>query len=778
MMTEQQEQMLAQLNPSQREAVEYCDGPALVIAGAGSGKTRVLTYKIAYLLSLGYQPWSILALTFTNKAADEMKLRIARLLGNRDVASHLWMGTFHSVFLRILRYEHENTGFASNFTVYDAADSKSLVKAIIKELQLDDKQYKPGVVQTHISNAKNQLVTAEEYVGNPENLMADQRSKMPAIGKIYKRYSDRLRQANAMDFDDLLLHTYLLFKEHPEVLQKYAEKFHYILVDEYQDTNFAQHQIVQQLGSVHQRVCVVGDDAQSIYAFRGANIDNILSFNRIYADSRLFKLEQNYRSTKNIVNAANSLIHKNQGQIPKNVFSEKEQGERIAVTEAYSDIEEAQIVTRKIIELNHHEDIPFSGFAILYRTHAQSRVFEEALRKQGLPYRIYGGLSFYQRKEVKDVIAYFRLTVNPDDEEAFKRILNYPARGIGQTTLQKIVDAATAFNVSLWSVVCQPLSYQLNVSKATLTKIESFRLMMDCFRQMALVNSADVVGQNIMKESGVVQDIYSDMTPEGKARQENLEELMNGLSEFVDSRREEGETNVGLTDYLSEISLLTDLDSKEGANEERVTLMTIHSAKGLEFDTVFVVGLEENLFPSQLANSSMREMEEERRLFYVAVTRAERHCFLTYAKSRLRYGKMEFGNPSRFITDIDPQFLNFHASVRSVKKSSHYDDVELPWTPRPRFNAQPRRPEPTTVQMPPRPAEPRFKPVRPSASAAAAASSQGRLQVGVRIEHQRFGIGEVLKVEGTGDNTKATVAFQNAGTKQLLLKFARFTIID
>ncbi len=777
-MTEQQEHILSALNPSQREAVEYCDGPALVIAGAGSGKTRVLTYKIAYLLSLGYEPWSILALTFTNKAADEMKARIGQLIDNDEVSRRLWMGTFHSVFLRILRYEWERTGFASNFTVYDASDSKSLIKAIIKEMSLDDKVYKAGNVQAQISNAKNQLLTADDYVASPALYQADTRAHMPAIGQIYKRYSDRCRQANAMDFDDLLLFTYLLFKNNDDVLQKYAQRFHYILVDEYQDTNYAQHQIVQQLGSVHQHVCVVGDDAQSIYSFRGANIDNILSFNRIYTDSRLFKLEQNYRSTQTIVKAANSLIHKNQGQIPKNVFSEKESGERLSVTEAYSDIEEGQIVTRRIGDLHRRENIPFSGFAILYRTHAQSRIFEEALRKSGYPYRIYGGMSFYQRKEVKDVIAYFRLTVNPDDEEAFKRILNYPARGIGQTTLSKIVDCATVQNVSLWSVVCEPLKYQLNVSNATLTKIQNFRLMMERFRQMAAVNSAEIVGQNIMKESGVVQDIYSDITPEGKARQENLEELMNGLQEFVETRQEEGTQSVTLTDYLSEISLLTDLDSADGADEERITLMTIHSAKGLEFNTVFVVGLEENLFPSQLANSSLRELEEERRLFYVAVTRAERHCFLTYAKSRLRYGKMEFGNPSRFITDIDPQFLDFHTSVRSAQKKSRYDDVELPWKPRQRFGAEPQRKEAVVVQMPQPTVPPRFKPATYADIRNNHNPNQPTVTVGMRILHTRFGEGEVLKVEGTGDNAKATVAFINAGTKQLLLKFARFTIIN
>ena len=788
--------LLDALNESQRKAVEYCDGPSLVIAGAGSGKTRVLTYKIAYLLEQGYEPWSILALTFTNKAAREMKERIARLLGD-DRVRYLWMGTFHSVFLRILYYEHETIGFNSNFTVYDAADSKSLLRAIIKEMGLDDKLYKDSTVQTQISNAKNQLITADAYVANPTNLQADARARMLEIGRIYKRYADRCRQANAMDFDDLLLYTYILFETHPEIRAKYAERFRYILVDEYQDTNYAQHVVVQQLAESHRRVCVVGDDAQSIYSFRGANIDNILTFNRIYTDSVLFKLEQNYRSTQTIVDAANSLIHKNQGQIDKTVFSRLEQGEPIPVFEAYSDVEEGQIVMRKIQGLHRREQLAYSDFAILYRTNAQSRIFEEALRKTGCPYKIYGGLSFYQRKEIKDIIAYFRLTVNPNDEEAFKRIINYPTRGIGNTTVQKIVDAATAAQVSLWTVIEQPLEYGLNVSKSTYEKIERFRQMMNQFQQQALSVNAEILGTDIVRHCGIIAEIYADKTPENVSRQENVEELLNGMQEFCSSRLEEGNQNVLLADYLSEVSLLSDVDSDKSDDREKVTLMTIHSAKGLEFNTVFVVGLEENLFPSQMSGGSLREMEEERRLFYVAVTRAKRHCFLTYAKSRLRYGKMEFGNPSRFITDIDPKYLEFNHSVRSKRRLNPFDDVELPWSQPRRFSrpasaSQSSRPasafqssREATSRPAPRVAPvtppPTFRPVPPpshTVSAAPSVPSVGNLHVGSHIEHQRFGIGIVEKLEGRADEAKATVRFDHSGTKQLLLKFARFTVID
>ena len=801
------EEILSALNESQRKAVEWCDTSSLVIAGAGSGKTRVLTYKIAYLLNQGYEPWSILALTFTNKAADEMKARIAKLVGDERV-DYLWMGTFHSVFLRILRYEHECFGYSSNFTIYDAADSKNLIKAIIKELQLDDKVYKPGTIQSRISNAKNQLVTSKAYVANKENYLADERSKVPLLGKIFAQYDTRCRQSQALDFDDILLYTYYVFLKFPDILQKYASRFRYILVDEYQDTNFAQHQIVRQLATVHQRVCVVGDDAQSIYSFRGANIDNILLFNQQFADSKIFKLEQNYRSTQTIVEAANSLIDKNRGQIPKHVFSEKDRGERIKVIEAYSDVEESDIVVKKIKELHQREKTDFSDFAILYRTNAQSRVFEEKLRKQGYPYRIYGGLSFYQHKEIKDIIAYFRIVVNPNDEEAFKRVVNYPARGIGNTSVQKIVEAASLHHVSLWTVVKQPLQYGLNVNRGTLTKIESFCQLIEEFRQGVSTERADKLGVDIIKRSGISQDIYGDVSLEGKARQANVEELTNGLTEFCEGRLEEGNEHVFLTDYLSEVSLMSDLDSdtrgrKRGEQTKgHIALMTIHSAKGLEFNTVFVVGLEENLFPSAMSNESMREMEEERRLFYVAITRAECHCYLTYAKSRLRYGKMEFGNPSRFIFDIDPRFLDMHTSGRSQRG---LDELDVPWASNKRGGFGSRRnmwqdefeetdnmfvqKNDKTRTKAFRPSQPPSEPkkVAPLAPPAgfkkvedsrASSSIHADIAVGKHIEHERFGLGLVEKLEGTGDNMKATVVFQNAGKKQLLLKFARFKLID
>ena len=627
-----------ELNESQREAVLYIDGPSLVIAGAGSGKTRVLTYKIAYLLEQGYEPWSVLALTFTNKAAAEMKSRVARQVG-WGRARYLWMGTFHSIFARILRTEAEVLGFKSNFTIYDQTDSRSLIKAIIKEMGLDDKTYKPASVQSRISNAKNYLVLPQAYASNTELRESDREAKMGDIYKVYLRYWERCRQAGAMDFDDLLLYTYLLFEEHPEICHKYAERFAYVLVDEYQDTNFAQHSIVWQLTRERQRVCVVGDDAQSIYSFRGANIDNILKFTRQYKDAKLFKLEQNYRSTQTIVNAANSLIEKNREQIRKEVFSENETGDRIKVTDAYSDVEEGEIVANKVVELHRREDIAYSDFAILYRTNAQSRIFEEALRKRSLPYRIYGGLSFYQRKEIKDVIAYFRLVVNPDDEEAFKRIINYPARGIGDTTVNKIIQAATEAHVSLWTVLCQPEAYALSINKGTANKLMAFRQLIANFQARVMTEDAYTLGADIIRQSGIINEIYQDKSPESLSRQENVEELVNGIHDFCSTRQEEGEAeHVYLPDFLSEVSLLSDQDMDRSDSEEKITLMTVHSAKGLEFNTVFVVGLEEDLFPSAMAKNSYRELEEERRLFYVAITRAEEHCYCTESVSLWAHG--------------------------------------------------------------------------------------------------------------------------------------------
>ncbi|WP_196030650.1 ATP-dependent helicase, partial [Bacteroides uniformis] len=647
---------IEELNEGQRNAVLYNDGPSLVIAGAGSGKTRVLTYKIAYLLENGYQPWNILALTFTNKAAREMKERIARQVGP-ERARHLWMGTFHSMFLRILHVEAGHIGFTSQFTIYDTADSKSLIRSIIKEMGLDEKVYKPGMVQARISNAKNHLVSPAGYANNKEAYEGDRAAKVPALRDIYQRYWERCRQADAMDFDDLLFYTFLLFRDHPEVLARYQDQFRYILVDEYQDTNFAQHSIVLQLAKNHQHVCVVGDDAQSIYSFRGADIDNILYFTKVYPDTKVFKLEQNYRSTQTIVRAANSLIEKNQWQIRKEVFSEKEKGEAIGVYQAYSDVEEGDIVVNKIAELRREKRYAYSDFAILYRTNAQSRIFEEAMRKRSMPYRIYGGLSFYQRKEIKDVIAYFRLIVNPNDEEAFKRIINYPARGIGDTTVGKIIAAATGHNVSLWTVLCEPLAYGLNFNKGTVGKLQAFRELISAFITDAAEKNAYEIGADIIRQSGIINDVCQDNSPENLSRKENIEELVNGMSDFCAQRQEEGNPNVLLGDFLSEVSLLTDQDSDKDGDDEKITLMTVHSAKGLEFKNVFVVGMEENLFPSGMVGDSPRALEEERRLFYVAITRAEEHCFLSYAKTRFRYGKMEFGSPSRFLKDIDIRFL-------------------------------------------------------------------------------------------------------------------------
>ena len=792
------ENYLETFNPPQRAAVEYCEGPSLVIAGAGSGKTRVLTYKIAYLMEHGYQPWSILALTFTNKAAGEMKDRIAKIVGV-DYARMLWMGTFHSIFLRILRQEHEKIGFSSNFTIYDAADSKSLVKSIIKEMELDDKTYKPGTVQGIISNAKNQLVTAEQYASNPANRQSDARYNMAALGQIFLRYCNRCKQSDAMDFDDILLYTYLLFEKHPDVLAKWEQRFRYVLVDEYQDTNFAQHRIVWQLTRQHQHVCVVGDDAQSIYSFRGANIDNILTFQKIYESARLFKLERNYRSTQNIVEAANSLIKKNSRQIQKDIFSENDRGEKLHVMDTHSDIEEAKMVVNAIRGIKRKEGCEYSDFAILYRTNAQSRVFEDTMRKESLPYSIYGGLSFYQRKEIKDVIAYFRLAVNPNDEESFKRVINYPARGIGQTTVTKILSAATEHEVSLWTVINSPEQYELGVNKGTLMKIAAFREMISSFIENAQKMPANQVGTMIVKQSGIIADIYQDTTPENLSRQENVEELVNGMQDFCDMRMEEGNENISLSDYLSEVSLMSDVDSDKGDDGHKITLMTIHSAKGLEFCTVFVVGLEEGLFPSDMVSGNPREMEEERRLFYVAITRAKTHCYLSYAQCRFRYGQMEFSAPSRFLKDIDPKYLDRQQSMFSTRRSMD-DEVELPWqrkrslfgerqeTPRPFRPTVPSakpfpsaspffsaRPVPSTGTTTARP----LSSVSQTTSFPQGTSSHagGGLKEGAYILHNRFGRGKVLKVEGTGDNTKATVQFENVGTKQLLLKFAKFEVI-
>ncbi len=841
--------LLNDLNESQRKAVEYIDGPSLVIAGAGSGKTRVLTYKIAYLLQQGVKPWSIMALTFTNKAAREMKERIGKLVG-QELAQHLYMGTFHSIFSRILRAEAQHIGFTNNFTIYDETDSRSLIKTIVKELKLDEKAYKPASVHSRISMAKNNLMSAENYARDKDLYQADQRAKMPRVGDIFMTYVQRCQQANAMDFDDLLTLTFKLFQEHEDIRKKYADRFDFLLVDEYQDTNHAQMRIVMQLCKEKERVCAVGDDSQSIYSFRGANIDNILSFQSRFKGAKLFKLEQNYRSTQNIVEAANSLIKHNNNQIPKDVYSKNDKGECLIYKPAYSDKEEALIVCREITRIKRQDDCQYSDFAILYRTNAQSRSFEEEFRKQGVPYRIFGGLSFFQRKEIKDVIAYFRLVANPDDEEAFKRIINYPARGIGNTTVAKIAACAHDNRVSFWKVISSPEHFGLGVNKGTLAKLESFRLMISGFVEKSASMNAFDLGDTIVKESGISADIYKpgSRDPEDLARQENLEELLGGMQSFVEECREEGrEQEAYLTDYLQGVALLTDLDSKGDDDEPRVSLMTVHASKGLEFPTVFVVGLEENIFPSAIV-STLRELEEERRLLYVAITRAEKHCILTSAKNRFRYGKMEFGNPSRFIKEIDSAFIqedsemphddngfgsrgygnggygrggygndgyggrmpwdnhSISSQFKPDRKDYSDDEDDFRSSGRDDFRSSGRGSSGL---------DSRFKSVRGleaarrimgsssssssgsafggtsslagssshsagSSSASLGSSSSagsGRLVEGVKIEHQRFGVGTVLKLEGSGENAKATVQFVNSGTKQLLLKFAKFTII-
>lgn len=776
------EEYLNKLNESQREAVEYNEGPSLVIAGAGSGKTRVLTYKIAYLVHLGLAPQSILALTFTNKAAREMKERIAAITGDQT-ARRLWMGTFHSIFSRILRYEAEHIGYPSNFTIYDTTDSKSLLKAIIKEMQLDDKVYRLGMVQSRISNAKNALVTWKAYEQSKELMQHDIDSKVPLLREIYKRYQNRCQQAGAMDFDDLLLQTNILFRDHPLVLEKYRSFFQFVLVDEYQDTNFAQHLIVQRLCEQHRRICVVGDDAQSIYSFRGANIDNILQFKNQYPGCRIFKLERNYRSTQNIVNAANSLIHKNKEQIHKNVYSEKEEGSKVRISASYSDYEEGYAVASAINELRLRKDYDYADFAILYRTNAQSRILEEALRKRGIPYKIYGGLSFYQRKEIKDIISYLRLIVNPHDEEAFKRVINYPSRGIGDTTVNKVISAATENNVSLWTVLNAPIDYALPINSGTAKKLTDFREMIERFIEQNTRLSAEEMAAIVVKESGIVSSLFQDRSVEGISKQENLQELLKGIAEFCELRREEGVEQVSLADFLSEVSLLTDQDNDKDEQANKVTMMTVHAAKGLEFKNVFVVGLEEELFPSSMSKDNPRAVEEERRLFYVAITRAEENCVLTYAKSRFRNGQSAMCSPSRFLKDIDVRFLDVPADSSADTFAAARERFQ-----RPAFTSpfqQPRaveKEEPSFIS-PVAQAQQRQRLTKVEtttstpASSSTPASDLSGLRVGAKVRHDRFGEGEVIAIEGDGGNAKATVAFTHFGQKQLLLKFARLTII-
>lgn len=777
------EEYLNQLNESQREAVVYNEGPSLVIAGAGSGKTRVLTYKIAYLVHLGLAPQSILALTFTNKAAREMKERIAAITGEQT-ARRLWMGTFHSIFSRILRYEAEHIGYPSNFTIYDTTDSKSLLKAIMKEMQLDDKVYRPGMVQSRISNAKNALVTWKAYEQSKELMQHDIDSKVPLLREIYKRYQNRCQQAGAMDFDDLLLQTNILFRDHPQVLEKYRSFFQFVLVDEYQDTNFAQHLIVQKLCEQHRRICVVGDDAQSIYSFRGANIDNILQFKNQYPGCRIFKLERNYRSTQNIVNAANSLIHKNKEQIQKNVYSEKEEGSKVRVSASYSDYEEGYAVASAINDMRLRRDYDYADFAILYRTNAQSRILEEALRKRGIPYKIYGGLSFYQRKEIKDIISYFRLIVNPHDEEAFKRVINYPSRGIGDTTVGKLISAATENNASLWTVLNAPIDYALPINSGTAKKLTDFREMMERFMEQNIRLSAEELAAIVVKESGLVSTLFQDRSVEGISKQENLQELLKGIAEFCELRREEGVEQVSLADFLSEVSLLTDQDNDKDEQANKVTMMTVHAAKGLEFRNVFVVGLEEDLFPSQMSKDNPRAVEEERRLFYVAITRAEENCVLTYAKSRFRNGQSAMCSPSRFLKDIDVQFLDLPADSSADTFAAARERFQRPAFTSPFQQPRAMEKEEATFVSPIAQAAQRQRLTKmetatstPMASSAPASDLSG-LRVGAKVRHDRFGEGEVVAIEGDGGNAKATVSFTHFGQKQLLLKFARLTIIE
>lgn len=775
---------LDKLNEQQRAAVEYCDGPQLVIAGAGSGKTRVLTYKIVHLLHIGYEPWRILALTFTNKAAREMRERIERLVG-ANVASRLWMGTFHSIFARILRVNAERIGYKGNFTIYDAADSKSLVKTIIKDMQLDDKIYKPSAVLAAISTAKNALVSPEDYAANRDILEADARAKRPLTYEIYMRYRNRCVVAGAMDFDDLLYYTNVLFRDNPDVLNHYREYFSYVLVDEYQDTNFAQHVIVTMLTSESGRLCVVGDDAQSIYSFRGANIRNIIDLKKTYSRLSTFKLERNYRSTRNIINAAGSLIDKNVEQIPKNVYSENENGAPVEVVKCYSDFEEAYQVASRLSQLKMRSGDSAEEFAILYRTNAQSRVLEEALRKRNISYRIYGGLSFYQRKEVKDATAYFRLALNPDDDEALKRIINYPSRGIGDTTLNKLTRAAVDSGLSIWAVINDLNSYDLNINSGTAKKLKAFAdLIADFTEANSSGKDAYTMAKRIVDRTGLYAMLLTDNTPENLSKQENLQELIRGAKEFVENRTEEGNEDVSLAAFMAEVSLATDQDSDSDADKERVTLMTVHAAKGLEFNNVFVVGVEEELFPSAMAQDSPAQIEEERRLMYVAITRAKKFCMLSYAGSRFRNGQTAACRPSRFLGDIDPRYLRIETNDRLSRQltptrptfnyhSSMVDSARSLNALRGEIRARTQRPS----------ASERMSPAATFKAPSAATGISGRhyaseLTEGTVIEHSKFGLGTVQKIDCSGLDERIVVVFDSGDERTLMLKFAKFAIVN
>lgn len=772
-------ELLDNLNQNQKEAVIYNDGPSLIIAGAGSGKTRVLTYKIASLLKSGLKPWTIMSLTFTNKAAREMKERISQLV-DPSSASRLWMGTFHSIFLKILRAEAAAIGYPENFTIYDTSDSKNLLKTIIKEMNLDDKIYKPGAVQSRISSAKNDLISPAAYAANKDIQTDDLRSKKPQIKEIYYKYVQRCKTASAMDFDDILLLTNVLFRDHPDILKKYQEKFSFILVDEYQDTNFSQYLIVKKLAENHHKVCVVGDDSQSIYSFRGANIENILNFRNSYPESKIFKLEQNYRSTQNIVNIANSLIAKNKGQIHKNVFSENEKGQPIRVLSAYSDIEEGFIVANKINEMRLSNHDSLNNYVILYRTNAQSRIFEESLRKRNLPYRVYGGLSFYQRKEIKDVISYLRFVLNSNDEEAFKRIINYPARGIGETTLQKLINAANSNGISIGHILEDPIKYDVPINSGTLKKVETFRDLIKSIRAEVEIKNVYEVTEKLVLQSGIIAELSLDNSPENISRKENIQELLSGMNDFVENRTEEGNEAIFLSDYLSEVSLLTDQDEEKSAEGERITMMTIHASKGLEYKHVFIVGLEEDIFPSMHSIDSEKALEEERRLLYVAITRAESTCTISFAKSRFRNGQNNFTRPSRFISELDRNLLDLPENStsnaqREIHENRGFNSFNKTVQSISTVNV---KGTPTSVST----GKPLVK-VQPSVGTnvtnnQVGSSGFGNIKEGQKILHERFGKGVITLVEGEDVNCTISVNFENSGSKKLLLKFAKFTVIE
>ncbi|MBK9479772.1 MAG: UvrD-helicase domain-containing protein [Bacteroidetes bacterium] len=760
----------------------------MIVAGAGSGKTRVLTYRIAHLLKTGVDAFNILSLTFTNKAAREMKERIEKIVGSSE-ARNLWMGTFHSVFAKILRIEAERLGYPSNFTIYDTDDTKSLIKTILKEQGLDDKIYKPGVVYNRISSAKNSLISWQAYKQNAEIMEEDRMAAKPKLGLVYELYQKRCFNSGAMDFDDLLFNTNVLLRDFPEVLNKYQHKFKYILVDEYQDTNFSQYVIVKKLAAASENICVVGDDAQSIYAFRGANIQNILNFKKDYPDLQVFKLEQNYRSTQVIVNASNSVIRNNKDQLQKDVWTSNDVGDKIKVIKTYSDNEEGNSVAHSIFETKMNEQAHNHDFAILYRTNAQSRAMEEALRKMGIPYRIYGGLSFYKRKEIKDLLAYYRLTINHNDEEALKRIINYPARGIGNSTLEKLVVAAAENNTSIWNVIESPNGLQLNLSAATYTKLQDFVMMIRSFEVQLTTQNAFTLGNQIAISSGILRELYTDKSPEGVARHENIQELLNGMKEFSDRELAaelltDQKPDVSLTAFMQDIALLTDSDESDKDDTNKVSLMTIHSAKGLEFPYVHIVGLEENLFPSQLSLSSRDDLEEERRLFYVALTRAEKKVTLSYSTSRYKWGNLISCEPSRFIEEVDSKYLDYNEPA-SQQVSTNFDDersnynggfVKNKFVPRQKEIVA----KPAAAPLVP----PRKNLVRMNTSLAKNNSvteiigdDTKNLQPEMMVEHGRFGKGVVKKMEGVFPNQKATIHFESAGEKLLILKFAKLKII-